>query len=37
MILEINSSPGLHAIEISSGVDVASKIISFIEMSNKKN
>lgn len=37
MILEINSSPGLHAIEITSGIDIASKIISFIEMSNKKN
>ena len=36
MILEINSSPGLHAIELSSGVDIASKIISFVEMSNKK-
>ena len=36
MILEINSSPGLHAIETSSGVDIASKIISFIEMNNKK-
>jgi ribosomal protein S6--L-glutamate ligase len=30
-ILEINSSPGLEGIEAASGIDVAEKIIQFIE------
>ncbi|MFO7548972.1 MAG: 30S ribosomal protein S6--L-glutamate ligase [Acidimicrobiia bacterium] len=32
LVLEVNSSPGLEGIEMSTGVDVASKIIEFIEM-----
>jgi|TARA_B100000029_G_C17461729_1_gene918765 ribosomal protein S6--L-glutamate ligase len=35
LILEVNSSPGLQGIESCSGVDVASKIISFIESEKK--
>ncbi len=31
MIMEVNSSPGLEGIEAASGVDVAAKIIEFIE------
>jgi len=36
LIIEVNSSPGLHGIETCSGVNVASKIISHIEMNNPK-
>jgi ribosomal protein S6--L-glutamate ligase len=32
LVLEVNSSPGLEGIEQSTGVDVASKIIEFIEL-----
>ncbi len=35
LILEVNSSPGLQGIESCSGVDVASKIILFIESEKK--
>ncbi len=31
LILEVNSSPGLEGIEKATGIDIASKIISFIE------
>ncbi len=31
MIMEVNSSPGLEGIEAASGVDVAAKIVEFIE------
>lgn len=34
-VLEVNSSPGLKGIEMTSGVDVASKIIQFIELNAK--
>ncbi len=31
VVMEVNSSPGLEGIEKASGVDVASKIIEFVE------
>ncbi len=31
VVLEVNSSPGLEGIEASTGVDVAGKIIEFLE------
>ena len=31
MVLEVNSSPGLEGIEKASGVDVADKIIEYLE------
>jgi ribosomal protein S6--L-glutamate ligase len=31
MVLEVNSSPGLEGIEETTGIDIASKIIEFIE------
>jgi ribosomal protein S6--L-glutamate ligase len=34
-VLEVNSSPGLKGIESTSGIDVASKIIDFIELNAK--
>ncbi len=36
MVLEVNSSPGLEGIEAATGVDVASKIVEYIERSAKK-
>ncbi|GGZ33906.1 putative alpha-L-glutamate ligase [Echinicola pacifica] len=37
LILEVNSSPGLEGIEKATGVDIAGKIVEFIELSvNKK-
>ena len=36
MVLEVNSSPGLKGIEQASGVDIASKIIEFIEKRKTK-
>ena len=36
-VLEVNSSPGLKGIEAISGIDVASKIIEFIELNAKPN
>lgn len=35
VVLEVNSSPGLEGIEKASGVDVASKIIEFIEQNGR--
>jgi ribosomal protein S6--L-glutamate ligase len=35
MIMEVNSSPGLEGIEQSTKVDVASKIIEFLEKNAK--
>ncbi len=38
LIIEVNSSPGLEGIERATGVDIASKIIEFVENSvNKSN
>jgi ribosomal protein S6--L-glutamate ligase len=31
MVLEVNASPGLEGIETSTGIDIAGKIIAFIE------
>jgi ribosomal protein S6--L-glutamate ligase len=31
VVMEVNSSPGLEGIEQSTGVDVASKMIAFLE------
>ncbi|QDU61781.1 Ribosomal protein S6 modification protein [Planctomycetes bacterium Pan216] len=31
LVLEVNSSPGLEGIEVTSGIDVAGKIVEFIE------
>lgn len=36
VVLEVNSSPGLEGIEIATGVDVAGRIIDFIEKSEDK-
>ena len=36
LILEVNSSPGLEGIEKATGVDVAGKIIEYIEMNQPK-
>lgn len=36
LVLEVNSSPGLEGIEAASGVDVATKIIKFIEQKYRK-
>ncbi|WKN40580.1 30S ribosomal protein S6--L-glutamate ligase [Tunicatimonas pelagia] len=36
MVLEVNSSPGLEGIENATGVDVAGKIIEYIEQSTSK-
>ncbi|ADD67904.1 alpha-L-glutamate ligase, RimK family [Denitrovibrio acetiphilus DSM 12809] len=36
LILEVNSSPGLEGIETVTGVDVASKVIEFIEKDSSK-
>ncbi|MDF1574795.1 MAG: hypothetical protein P1P86_06340 [Bacteroidales bacterium] len=33
LILEVNSSPGLEGIEKSTGVDIAGKIVEFVELS----
>jgi ribosomal protein S6--L-glutamate ligase len=35
MVLEVNSSPGLEGIEETTGIDIASKIIEFIEKNAK--
>lgn len=37
VVLEVNSSPGLKGIETTTGIDVASKIIDFIEQNAKPN
>ena len=36
MVLEVNSSPGLEGIEKATGVDIAGKIIEYIERSVRK-
>lgn len=36
MVLEVNSSPGLEGIEKATGVDIAGKIVEFIEQSTQK-
>jgi len=36
MVLEVNSSPGLEGIETATGVDVAGKIIEYIEEATKR-
>ena len=36
LVLEVNSSPGLEGVETSTGVDVASKIITYIEKTAAK-
>ncbi|MNC81785.1 Ribosomal protein S6 modification protein [compost metagenome] len=36
LVLEVNSSPGLEGIERATGVDIAGKIISFIEKNVKR-
>jgi ribosomal protein S6--L-glutamate ligase len=36
LILEVNSSPGLEGIERATGIDIASKIIEFLETKNQK-
>lgn len=37
MVMEVNSSPGLEGIESATGLDVAGKIIEFIEKNASKN
>jgi len=37
LILEVNSSPGLEGIEKATGVDVAGKIVEFLEQNSGKN
>lgn len=37
VVLEVNSSPGLKGIESTTGIDVASKIVDFIEQNAKPN
>jgi ribosomal protein S6--L-glutamate ligase len=37
LVLEVNSSPGLKGIETTTGIDVASQIIEFIELNAKPN
>ena len=37
MVMEVNSSPGLEGIETATGIDVAGKIIEFIEKNAKHN
>lgn len=36
LVLEVNSSPGLQGIETSTGLDIATMIIEYIEKNNKK-
>jgi ribosomal protein S6--L-glutamate ligase len=36
MVIEVNSSPGLKGIELATKLDIASKIIEFVEQSSKK-
>jgi ribosomal protein S6--L-glutamate ligase len=36
LVLEVNSSPGLEGIEMASGVDVASRVIEFVEENRMK-
>jgi ribosomal protein S6--L-glutamate ligase len=36
MVLEVNSSPGLEGIETATGVDIAGKIVEYIEQTSIK-
>ena len=36
LILEVNSSPGLKGIELATGIDIAGKIIEYVEISKNK-
>ena len=36
LVLEVNSSPGLEGIEKASGIDVAGKIIEYLEVQHSK-
>ena len=37
VVMEVNSSPGLEGVEKATGIDVAGKIIKFIEDNAKPN
>lgn len=37
VVMEVNSSPGLEGVELATGIDVAGKIIEFIEKNAKPN
>ncbi|MDX1402363.1 MAG: 30S ribosomal protein S6--L-glutamate ligase, partial [Kiloniellales bacterium] len=37
VIMEVNSSPGLEGVEKATGIDVAGKIIEFLEKNAKPN
>ena len=37
VVMEVNSSPGLEGVEKATGIDVASKIIQFLEKNAKPN
>lgn len=37
LILEVNSSPGLKGIELATGIDIAGKIIEYVEVSKNKS
>jgi ribosomal protein S6--L-glutamate ligase len=37
VVMEVNSSPGIEGIEVSTGIDVATKIITFIEKNARSN
>jgi ribosomal protein S6--L-glutamate ligase len=36
MVLEVNSSPGLEGIETATGIEIASRIVEYIERSLAK-
>ena len=37
VVMEVNSSPGLEGVEAATGLDIASKIIEYIEKNAKPN
>ena len=37
VVMEVNSSPGLEGVEKATGIDVASKIIEFVENNARPN
>lgn len=37
VVMEVNSSPGLEGIEKATGIDVAGKIVEFVETHAKPN
>ena len=37
VVMEVNSSPGLEGVETASGIDVAGKIIEYMEKNAKPN